>query len=70
MSRHPFSVAASTRPEIGNPVGLDAVASYLVFLGTFLYAIAFVGGFAVPRRLHGPPETSLSAALAILPAPR
>jgi protein-S-isoprenylcysteine O-methyltransferase Ste14 len=41
------------------------VASYLVFLGTFLYAIAFVGGFAVPRRLDGPLETSLAAALAI-----
>ncbi|HYT65865.1 MAG TPA: isoprenylcysteine carboxylmethyltransferase family protein [Vicinamibacterales bacterium] len=41
------------------------VASYLVFLGTFLYAIAFVGGFAVPRRLDGPLQTSLLSALAI-----
>ncbi len=41
------------------------VASYLTFLATFLYAIAFVGGFLVPRRLDGPLETSLPAALAI-----
>ena len=41
------------------------VASYLIFLGTFLYAIAFVGGIGVPRRLDGPLQTSLPAALAI-----
>jgi methanethiol S-methyltransferase len=41
------------------------VVSYLIFLATFLYAIAFVGGFAVPRRLDGPLQTSLPAALAI-----
>jgi protein-S-isoprenylcysteine O-methyltransferase Ste14 len=41
------------------------LTAYLIFLGTFLYAMAFVGGFAVPRRLDGPLETSLPAALAI-----
>jgi methanethiol S-methyltransferase len=41
------------------------VAAYLVFLATFLYAIAFVGGFAVPRRLDGPLQTTLPAALAV-----
>jgi methanethiol S-methyltransferase len=41
------------------------VVSYLIFLATFLYAIAFVGGFAVPTRLDGPAQTSLPAALAI-----
>jgi protein-S-isoprenylcysteine O-methyltransferase Ste14 len=41
------------------------LASYLIFLATFLYAIAFVGGFVVPRRLDGRLETSLPAALAI-----
>jgi protein-S-isoprenylcysteine O-methyltransferase Ste14 len=41
------------------------VGCYVVFLATFLYAIAFVGGFGVPRRLDGPLETSLPAALAI-----
>ncbi|HEX6973472.1 MAG TPA: hypothetical protein VF147_03680 [Vicinamibacterales bacterium] len=41
------------------------LAAYLVFLGTFLYAVAFVGGFVVPRRLDGPLEGSLPTALAI-----
>jgi methanethiol S-methyltransferase len=41
------------------------VVSYLIFLATFLYAIAFVGGFAVPRQLDGELQTSLSTALAI-----
>jgi methanethiol S-methyltransferase len=41
------------------------VASYLIFLMTFLYAIAFVGGFAVPRRLDGRLDTSIGVALAI-----
>jgi len=30
------------------------VACYVVFLATFLYAIAFVGGFVVPTRLDAP----------------
>ena len=41
------------------------VVSYLIFLATFLYAIAFVGGFAVARQLDGELQTSLSTALAI-----
>src|ERR671913_1452520 len=41
------------------------VVSYLIFLATFLYAIAFVGGFAVPSRLDGPLQTSLPQALLI-----
>jgi protein-S-isoprenylcysteine O-methyltransferase Ste14 len=41
------------------------VASYLIFLATFLYAIAFVGGFVVPTRLDGPPRTSIAVALGI-----
>jgi len=39
--------------------------AYLVFLGTFLYAIAFVGGFAVPARLDGPPRGPLASSLMI-----
>lgn len=42
-----------------------AATAYLIFLVTFLYAIAFVGGFLVPRRLDGPLEGSLINALAI-----
>jgi protein-S-isoprenylcysteine O-methyltransferase Ste14 len=41
------------------------VTSYVIFLATFLYAIAFVGGFAVPTRLDGPLEGSLVDALLI-----
>ena len=39
--------------------------SYLIFLGAFLYAIGFVGGFLVPSRLDGAIWTSLPEALAI-----
>ena len=41
------------------------VVSYVIFLASFLNAVAFVGGFAVPTRLDGPLQTSLPAALAI-----
>jgi protein-S-isoprenylcysteine O-methyltransferase Ste14 len=41
------------------------LACYVIFLGTFLYAIAFVGGFGVAHRLDGPLQTSLPIALAI-----
>jgi protein-S-isoprenylcysteine O-methyltransferase Ste14 len=41
------------------------VTCYVIFLGTFLYAIAFVGGFGAPRILDGPVETPLARALAI-----
>lgn len=40
-------------------------AAYVLFLATFVYAAAFVGGIAVPRRLDGPPETSAPEALVI-----
>src|SRR5262245_4618503 len=38
---------------------------YLIFLATFLYAIAFVGGFAVPTRLDDDPQGSFVGALMI-----
>ena len=41
------------------------VACYLVFLGTFLYAIGFIGGFGVPRPLDGVADGPTGIALAI-----
>jgi len=40
-------------------------AVYLVFLGTFLYAIGFIGNFGVPTRLDGPARGPLGVALAV-----
>ena len=40
-------------------------ACYLIFLATCLYAIAFVGGFAVPTRLDDGRQSSLATALTI-----
>ncbi len=39
--------------------------SYLIFLGTFLYAIGFIGNFGVPRTLDGALSGSLPVAFAI-----
>jgi protein-S-isoprenylcysteine O-methyltransferase Ste14 len=41
------------------------VACYVLFLATFLYAIAFVGGFAVPRQLDGPLQGSIASAIVV-----
>ena len=40
-------------------------AAYLLFLATFLYAIAFIGGFAVPVTLDGPADDPFATALLI-----
>ena len=39
--------------------------SYLIFLGTFLYAIGFIGNFSVPRTLDGTATGSLLISFAI-----
>jgi protein-S-isoprenylcysteine O-methyltransferase Ste14 len=41
------------------------VACYLVFFGTFLYAVGFIGGFGVPTRLDGPASGATGTALAV-----
>jgi len=49
--------------------GIGALAygilSYGLFLGVFLYAIGFIGGFLTPTRLDGPASRPLWQALAI-----
>ncbi|HEU5133952.1 MAG TPA: isoprenylcysteine carboxylmethyltransferase family protein [Steroidobacteraceae bacterium] len=44
---------------------LYGVVSYAVFLGTYVYAIGFVGNFGVPRSLDGTPTAGLTAALLV-----
>lgn len=41
------------------------VLCYAVFLATLLYAVGFIGGFAVPTTLDGPARDSFGRALAI-----
>src|SRR3989442_368706 len=38
---------------------------YLIFFGTFLYAIGFIGNLGVPTALDGPAAARLATALAI-----
>src|SRR5687767_7068671 len=39
--------------------------SYSIFFGTFLYAVGFIGNFAVPRTLDGSPTMGFTMALLI-----
>jgi methanethiol S-methyltransferase len=40
-------------------------ACYVIFLGTFLSAIGFIGNFGLPQTLDGPPRGPVGAGLAI-----
>ena len=44
---------------------LYGIFCYLVFLASFLYAIAFLGDFGVPRTIDSGPQGSIGRALAI-----
>ena len=41
------------------------IFSYVIFMGTFLYAIGFIGNFGVPTTLDGPATGPLGISLAI-----
>lgn len=41
------------------------VASYVLFLGVFLYAIGFIGGYFVPKAMDSPAAVPLATALAV-----
>src|SRR5690242_4135415 len=44
---------------------LYGVLTYALFLGVFLYAVGFIGGFLTPTSLDGAPGRPLATALAV-----
>jgi protein-S-isoprenylcysteine O-methyltransferase Ste14 len=58
-------MTASNPGKAGAGVFAFGVFSYAVFLGVFLYAIGFIGGFFTPTMLDGTPDRPLVEALAI-----
>ena len=41
------------------------IVCYLIFFGTFLYAVGFLGNFFVPKSIDSPPTSSLAIALIV-----
>jgi methanethiol S-methyltransferase len=58
-------MTVSNPSKSGTGAFLYGVLSYGVFLGVFLYAIGFIGGFFTPTTLDGAPRRPLVEALAI-----
>lgn len=46
-------------------VFLYGILSYVIFLGVFVYAVGFIGGFLTPTTLDGAPDRPFGQALAI-----
>jgi methanethiol S-methyltransferase len=44
---------------------LFGTVNYVLFLGVFLYAVGFIGGFAVPRGIDGPVSSPLGEAVVV-----
>jgi protein-S-isoprenylcysteine O-methyltransferase Ste14 len=55
----------SNPSKSGTVALLYGIASYGVFLGVFVYAVGFIGGFLTPTRLDGTPSRPFWQALAI-----
>jgi protein-S-isoprenylcysteine O-methyltransferase Ste14 len=68
QSRNPTETMM-TASNLSKPGGLGVfafgVVSYGLFLGVFLYAIGFIGGFFTPTTLDGAPQRPFVEALAI-----
>ena len=48
-----------------NAIFAYGLASYALFFATFLYAVGFIGNFAVPTSLDGPPSVDFTQALLV-----
>ena len=60
-----MNASTQSKPGGGAFAFAFGIASYGVFLGVFLYAIGFIGGFLTPTTLDGAPKRPMIEALAI-----